>query len=130
MTGEWEAAGKTAAGALGALQEGHGSYKLCCRLYHESLGNPPTNPPNWSEVTPNALQAHPHIPHDGQLPEHIPSGSRYKPLQTARERIQKVSPTLQDWGKHTNLSIHTVLRKANGKLSASGFAGLREGVKS
>lgn len=106
MTGEWEAAGKTAARALGALQEGHGdptkghgSYKLHCRLHHESLGNPPMNPPNWSEGTPNALQAYPHIPYDGQLPEHVPNGSRYKPLQTARERIQKVSPTLQDWEK-------------------------------
>lgn len=32
--------------------------------------------------------------------------------------------------KHTNLSTHTVLGKANGRLSASGFAGLREGIKS
>lgn len=62
-------------------------------------GNPPTNPPNWSEGTPNTLQAHPHIPLYGQLLVHVPYGSRYKPLQTARECIQKVSQTLQDWEK-------------------------------
>lgn len=52
MTGEWEAAGKTVARGLGALQEGNGILQRnidptnCAADHHESLGNPPMNSPN------------------------------------------------------------------------------------
>lgn len=132
---KWEAAGKTAARALGALQEGHedptkghGSYKLCCRLHHESRDI-------HRQILPTGLKAHPIL---RKLTHTYPSMASFLCMSPMAAGInlcrqlgnayRKLSQLFRIGRKHTNLSIHTVLGKVNGKLSASGFAGLREGT--